>query len=870
MYIDTAVFSYYTFLEGDSMIYKNEYLSEISFPLGGIGTGSIGLAGNGQLIDWEIFNRPNKGSYNSYSHIAVKLITAGKTHTKVLNSDLTKELMGRYLRSGGHDGYGYGPFSESMIGFPHFKNCEFKGEFPIAELTFTDDDFPGKVILRAFNPFIPLDSKNSSIPAAFFDVLYENESDDVVEFQCVFSLSNPYGVCRNVKKVTGDITSIKLINAEKKKTEKDYGDLSISCADADFVQTYWYRGLWKDTVSTFWTQFEREGALPDRVYEENGKNDTCSLGRVLKLKKGERADCRFVLSWSIPNNYNYWSDEPGIQEIIWKNYYATVFDDSVESGVYSLENWDDLYNKTKLFKDELFASSLDDVIKDAVSSTISVLKSPTVYRLENGEFYGFEGVSEHDGSCQGTCQHVYNYAYALCFLFPDLERSIRNLEFNYCTNEDGGTKFRLKIPLDSENKNILNDSLTAHTKYACLDGQMGCVIKTYREWKISGDNEWLKEVWPTVQKVLEFAWSKENNHRWDYNKDGVLEGRQHHTLDMELFGPSSWLQGFYLAALKAASEMAYFLGYKEKAEEYLSLYEKGREWTKENLFNGEYFVQKVDLKDKSIPESFNCIDEYWNEETGEIKYQIEEGSSIDQLTGQWHATLCGLGDIFDKDQVKVALKNMYKYNFKKTMRDVTNTWRVFALNDEGGTIMCDYPEGAYKPRIPITYCEECMTGFEYAFAGLLMSEGFEKEALEVVKAVRERYDGKKRNPWNEMECGSNYVRAMASFALLPIISGFAFDIPHHKIGFNPINKEDFRCVWSLGTGWGNVVINGIKVNVNIKDGSLKLTQIDLPFIKDAEKLVIDDKELTFEFKNGSLLFEKTTVNNYLEITYNEE
>jgi len=540
----------------------------------------------------------------------------------------------------------------------------------------------------------------------------------------------------------------------------------------------------------------------------------------------------------------------------WKNYYATIFRDSVESGVYSLENWDYLYSKTLEFKNELFSSTIEDVIKDAVSSTLSVLKSSTVMRLENGEFYGFEGCHTHAGSCRGTCQHVYNYAYALCFLFPDLERSIRELEFKYEVNEFGGSFFRLGLPLGTE----------SIEKRSCVDGQMGMVIKTYREWKISGDDEWLKSVWEQVKKVLEYAWHPQNPHRWDLDKDGVMEGRQHHTLDTELFGPSSWLQGFYLAALKAASEMAESMGEPEKAKEYKKIYEKGKKWTKENLFNGEYFIHKINLKDKSITDSFECSDIYWDDELGEITKQIANGSSIDQLTGQWHATLCNLGNIFDEEQIKTALTNMYKYNFKESMNEVVNFGRIFALNDEKGAIICDYPEGVVPPRMPIGYCEECMTGFEYQFAGMLMSRGFIDEGLNVVSAVRDRYDGKKRNPWNEMECGSNYARSMASFALLPIISGFTYDLPLFSIGFNPIyNTDGFKCIWSLGTGWGNIEINNKNVRLNIKSGTLLLSQIYLPFIQNAEQLKIDGKELTFEIKNGTFIFEKTNIKNCLEI-----
>ena len=757
------------------MIYKGEYLNEIVFPLGGIGSGSIGLTGNGRLFDWEIFNRPNKGSRNGQSHIAVKLIKDNKSYVKVLQSDLKKGHMGQYQQTK-FSGYGFGPNTSTMCGFPHFKECEFDGEFPIANLKFTDDDFPGEVMLKAFNPFIPLDSKNSSLPSAFFEITYKNNTDSELEFQCAFTLANPFDETINTEIKNGNITSIKLADAVRSPDELGYGDICLTCDSPTFSQPYWYRGTWQDGISTFWNEFAYTDTLTHRTYEEAGKKDTCSMLKSFKLKPGEIATSRFVISWNVPNCNKYWHTTPDeeLMSKTWKNYYTTLFKDSVESGTYSINNWDDFYNKTLEFKNELFASSVDEVIKDAVSSTISVLKSSTVMRLENGEFYGFEGTHELLGSCDGTCQHVYNYAYALCFLFPDLERSIRDLEFKYATGESGATYFRLQLPLGSE-----------PWIASCVDGQMGCVFKTYREWKISGNNEWLKEVWPTVEKVLEYAWSEENPQKWDRNKDGVLEGMQHHTLDVELFGPSSWLQGFYLAALKAASEMAEFLGYTEKAKEYTEIFESGKKWTKDNLFNGEYFIQKLDITDKKIIEEFDQTAKYWNEETGEIKYQIGNGCSIDQLTGQWHAKLLGLGDLFDNSQVKTALKSMFKNNFK-SMRDVTNMWRIFAFDDEKGTIMCDYPENVSKPRIPITYCEECMTGFEYMFAGLLYSEGFESEAFEVVKSIRDRYDGKKRNPWNEMECGSNYVRAMASFALLPIISGFDFDLPHFKIGFNPI------------------------------------------------------------------------------------
>ena len=850
------------------MIYKNEFLNEISFPLGGIGTGCIGLTGSGRLQDFEIFNRPAKATFNGYSGFTVKAVKDGKAYVKALCGDHTKDLIGTYQQAH-YRGYGFGPLSSTFAGFPHFKDVTFKGEFPVAELTFKDSDFPCDVKLRAFNPFIPLDSFNSSIPCAIFEIELTNDTESDIEFTSFFSFRNPFGKSRNEKLVLDNAVGVKMLNAGAENGDVSYGDLTAVCPDGNaFAQKYWYRGSWSDGIVTYWNEIT-SGGLRDRNYDTDGSYDHCSLCSTVKIEAAQTKKCTFVLTWNVPNNYNYWAplkDENG-KDVTWKNYYATVFENSVASAKYVISNFCSLKEKTFRYRDELFASTLDRAVIDAVSSTVSVIKSPTVFRLENGEFYGFEGVHERAGSCEGTCQHVWNYAYALCFLFPDLERSIRDVEEKYATASDGRTNFRVKLPLGRDMGDFR----------ACLDGQMGSVIKIYREWKICGDRNWLENKWETVVKILEYAWSEDNPDCWDRDKDGVLEGRQHHTLDMELFGPSSWLQSFYLAALKAASEMALYLGHEAKAKEYTELFEKGKAWSDENLFNGEYFIQKIDLSDKSLVERFNgsgdalhgqnTVDAYWNAEQEEIKYQIGQGCEIDQMCGQWHSNIVGLGDIFDKEKVRIALKNVYKNNYKSSMRGFTNPWRIFALNDEAATVICDYPEGKYKPFIPIPYCEESMNGFEYQIGGLLISEGYIKEGLDVVKGVRDRYNGSNRNPWNEIECGSNYARSMASFALLPIFSGFIFDMPNKKIGFAPIEDKDyFRCIWSLDAAFGNVEYKKESIKVNIVFGKLPLKELVLPKLtKKPKKLVIDGIETKFDFKDGALRFTEQPITETIEV-----
>lgn len=853
------------------MIYKENKLKEISFPLGGIGTGCIGLSGNGRLIDWEIFNKPNKGSTNGFSHFAIKAESKDcVVSAKILNSDLLPPYTGAYTKEL-FSGYGFGPNRETMAGMPHFKDVEFDGQYPIAALNFMDGSFPGKVRMTAFNPLIPTNDRDSSIPAAYFEFEIENDTQDDLTYTICCSVNNPFDKKTSVNQYFNQDGIHYILLKDKKYPENDihYGNLTIATDTQNVAyQEYWYRGTWFDNLSVFWRDFSAFGKLKNRTYsseklEQNG-SDVCSLASTISLSPNEKKNMRFVLTWHVPNNYNYWNPEKDGPHA-WKNYYAVLFQDSIESSIYSLKNWNRLYKDTLLFKDALFSSTLPPEVLDAVSANISILKSPTCLRLEDGSFYGFEGVHCDCGSCEGSCTHVWNYAYALPFLFPKLERSIRDLDFKYNQRPDGGMSFRLQLPIGRERS----------TFRPCADGQFGGVIKAYRDWKISGDSEWLKQNWQAIKKSIDFAWAETNQDMWDADKDGVLEGRQHHTLDMELFGPNSWLTGFYLAALKAGAEMSDYLGDQDKATEYRNLFEKGKAWTNEHLFNGEYYQQLIDLKeigllkkylnnnDIMINNSGTVLDAYWNDEAKEIKYQIAEGCGIDQVVAQWHANICGLGEIFNKRQVKTALTSLYKNNFKKNMREHYNPCRIYCLNDEAGIVVCEWPKGKYRPAIPLPYAEETQNGYEYQAATHMIQEGLFEEGLSVVRAIRGRYDGERRNPWNEFECGNNYARSMASYALLLAISGFEFDMVTGKIGFNSeyISMEKFQCFWSLDSGWGIFSVTENQICLKVLYGNLKIRQFDIPFInyKEISEVCYESENLDYSVCGSGICFSKPII-----------
>lgn len=841
-----------------AFVYEGSKTGEISFPMGGIGSGCIGLAGDGRLVDWEIFNRPNKGSANGYTHFAVKAERDGEVlDARVLQGDLLPPYTGSLKAGAGSTPFGSGPPRSFLSAAPHFRTASFRGEFPVATLTLNDDAFPGAVAVTAFNPFIPLNEDDSSIPAAFFEVEIHNPQDAALTYTVCLSVNNPVPGAAKVNRFQR-IDGLSMIGMRARGAGADgpaAGDMTVATDAPDVsCQEYWrraaYKGIWVDDVTAYWRDLSAPGRLANRDYEEeihargaSLRSAHCLLAAHLQVDAHSTGRARFVLAWNFPVYTNYWNpapSDPGSDPAngspagnSWRNYYATLWKDSQEAAHYALSNWDRLYRETVSFKEALFSSTLPAAVVDAVSANLSVLKSPTMLRLQDGTLYGFEGCHPDEICCEGSCTHVWNYAYALPFLFPRLERGMRDADYRYNLRDDGGMSFRLQLPLGCGRSPFR----------PCADGQFGGIVKVYRDWKISGDSDWLARLWPAVKKSMAFAWSPDNRDRWDRDRDGVLEGRQHHTLDTELFGPNSWLTGFYLAALKAAAEMAEHLEDADAAAEYRSLFHSGKRWVDAHLFNGEYYHQLIDLANKDILEELidndatvvdagtgrtaarRDWDEYWDAAGGQINYQVAEGCGIDQVVAQWHANIAGLGEIFDPQQRRTALRSVFRYNFVRQMRHTFNPRRVFSLNDESGMLTCSYPRG--RPNSVIPFAEETMSGFEYQAAGHMIQEGLVDEGIAVVEAIRARYDGEKRNPWNEMECGSNYARAMSSYALLPVLSGFEFDMTTGEIGFHPMqDRPAHRFFWCLQSAWGTVQLNVDRMVLSVHFGSIALQRFN--------------------------------------------
>ena len=791
---------------GDVPHYSRE-ADAIAFPLGGIGTGNVSLGVRGQLTDWEIFNHPSKGIDLPYAFFALRCARGDE-------EPVTRVLEGKHTPPYTH---WYGMPPTTTAGLPRLDEVDFVGRYPVAEIEFQDEATPVDISLEAYTPFIPLEPQDSGIPAAVLEYTVSNPTSDTTEVSLVGSLPNVIGYLgeeqidrprvehsdlggnQNKFREGDNVKGLHYTTERYDDDERRFGELGLFLVDVEEEVTHksaWSREDWWNNYQLFWNDFRDDGRLDANSYDEpseEGTGDVGSLATTFELEPGEEHTVTYLLTWYNPNRENSWDamfsgdDETdadcgcadgscGTNEDIVQNYYATEFDGVWDVATYVADDFSRLREQTFAFRDALFDSTIPTHVLDAVSSQLSVARSTTCIWFEDGSFLGFEGCAEQQGCCEGTCTHVWNYAQSLARLFPSLEREMRRIDFLESTDDDGFMQFRTPLPLD---RGIDRESPPA------ADGQMGTVMRLYREWLYSGDEEFLAELWPAAKRALEFAFTE-----WDPDEDGVMTEAQHNTYDIEFYGPNTMTGSWYLGALKAGTEMAHAIGDEEAANHYEAVFESGREKLDKACWNGEYFKQ--DLED---PEAH--------------KYQYGEGCLIDQVVGDWNARMLGLGHVLPEAHVQSALTALFEHNFLNDFSTHHNTNRTYALNDDAGLLMCRWPRGG-RPSISFPYCDEVMSGFAYQVASHMIYEGLIDEGLTVVKAIRDRHDGVKRNPWNEFECGNHYARTMANWSVYEALCGYEFDLTGRRNDLNEydfnvdpaLDQEEFQCLWITDEGWG--------------------------------------------------------------------
>ncbi len=577
------------------------------------------------------------------------------------------------------------------------------------------------------------------------------------------------------------------------------------------------------------------------------------LSAGVTLAPGESKTIDFAVTWYFPD-YNEIDAAPGnlsrtrnFRNL--RRHYAPWFKSAGEVAGYLAGDKKRLLGDTREWNRTWYDSTLPYWLLDRSFIPLDCVASQMFHWFDNGRPYGWEGVD----CCPGTCTHVWHYAQALGRVFPELERAFREK-----------VDFKAGVGFNADS-GMINDRGDFH-RHEATDGQAGTILRVYREHLMSKDDAFLRRLWPNIRKAVEFLIAK------DPDANGLIEGRQPHTLDAAWFGPMGWISGLYLAALRAGEAMATEMGDTAFAEKCRSIADKGRGNIVSELFDGEYFIHKADPKRRAL--------------------QSGKGCHIDQVLGQAWAHQVGLERVIPEKETVSALESLWRYNFAPDAgdyamrhREIEKAFRWYAMPGEAGLLMCTWPKGGALDAIPGQglrpvenpekwtgpggYFNECMNGFEYQVAAHMVYEGepgseLVEKGLAITRAIHDRYAAGKRNPYNEIECGDHYARSMAGYGVYLGACGYQYHGPKGELSFAPrLQSENFKAAFTAAEGWGSysqTIAGGqMQARVRLLYGRLRLRVLSLVTGGEANavKVVLGDETLPAALKaeNGRVMVE---------------
>jgi uncharacterized protein (DUF608 family) len=790
--------------------YTGDELARLAFPLGGMGAGMVCLEGTGGLNHVSVRHRPEM-EHAPLCFAAVSLRSPVEV-ARVLEGPVP-------LRKA----YSAGHAPRQPLGLPRFAEVSFLARFPFAHLELSDASVPLAVSLTGYSPFTPNDADAASLPVAALEYSLVNQQSVPVAGTFSFHLENflrrPKGRA-HVDPMPGGFV-LEQDGTQEEPWER--ASFAVFTDDSDARgDCRWFRGRWFDELTMLWQRVEAGEPREEGAYEEGEPSSGGSLWVPFALGPGQQRRIRVMLAWYVPRSSisagsSSCGCKSGCTKECYRPWYASRFGDVRQVADYFRRSYDDLRGASEDFSRALFESDLPPEVLEAVSANLSILKSPTVLRQHDGRFWAWEGSNDQEGCCHGTCEHVHNYAQAMPHLFHALERGVREVELDECMDERGHQNFRCPLPIAKAD----------HGFHSAADGQLGGLLKVYREWRIGGDTDWVRRLFPKLRLSLDFCIEE-----WDPGRTGALEEPQHNTYDIEFWGPNGMCTSIYAAALAAFVRIGDALG--EDVQAYRALLGRSVERLERELYDGEYFVQRVNWNGLRAgdPTKLQSLGTDYSPEARALlesdgpKYQYGKGCLSDGMFGAWLAEVCGVENVFDRAKVRSHLLSVRKHNFRSDLSAHANPQRpCYALGGEAGLLLCSWPKGG-KPLLPFPYSDEVWTGIEYQVASHLISVGEVEHGLELVRAARRRYDGRFRNPFDEVECGHFYARAMASYALLGALTGARYDAVERVLYLRPKVKGDFRGLLSTATGFGSVGVRGGAPFLDVVSGTIAVDRID--------------------------------------------
>ncbi|XP_062522420.1 non-lysosomal glucosylceramidase-like [Corticium candelabrum] len=833
--------------------YTGEALRAVTLPLGPIGGGSIALAGDGGLRQWQVCNRVCHLAHVPDSFFAIRVDVGSTSKAAVLQSPTLYDDTGFKPENYITDHVVPAASKQLLSKLPGVKEIEITARYPIVEIDYTSGEVPVQIHTEAFNPCIPLDSKNSGIPVIVFNFTVTNTNSSTAKVSLLGSLQNfvgwdgatdiqnevmytGYGGNTNSLLNQNGMTAIDMSNASLYSMDAFNGHISLATfhGTADVVTNL----LQFDNVTDLWKDFTTTG-LPGSGQSgpsPSGKTWNGALALTREIPANTSQTFTFLLAWHFPHRYVNWSQAGfGIKDKMTQfyigNQYANFWKDITEVLDYTQTNFAMLVAQTRMLRDAMYKSTLPWQVVDSAAARMMVFRSPTCMWHADGNLYGFEGCSAKNGCCPLNCTHVWNYEMALSRLYPDLERTMRGVDLQEQISPNSIIPSRTTVPLELRrqwsfwpNYTDISQASTA----ICVDGEIGTVNKTYREVLQGAPKDWFDKQWPQVKKVMQ---------RWMSSLDdgtGVVRGPQPNTYDCAVYGVNTFIGTQYLCALRAAEEMAKLQGDMALAKTYHDRFTLGSAQLDKLCFtNGKWYTQVVD--------SAHAVN------------VMSDGTFVDALGGWWWARSLGLGDILPIEHVKSSLQYTFQQNHVKQFDPGLQFPRKFFDQRDAGMFIIRWPDGKV-PKNGLLYSSEgAWTGLEYPFAEQCLYAGLNDIALQVLTEARQKYDGTRRSPWNEVECGDHYSRQMAGFLLFEIASGQSSSYASPmtiNLNFSPrLQFTNYRGFFILGSCWGQYSQIG---DAKLSTGTAQLTVM-------GGQVALAQLQLTSSAANATLTVGTTSV-----------
>ena len=848
--------------------YSGDARRAIAIPLGGLGAGHVAIAGDGSLRQWQLANTVNHGGFvpDSFFALRVSGVEPPLDLRRTLRSERIPPAQERApLVTDDVEPRDHRP---PTMTWPAVQATEITVAYPFVAVDMVDQALPLEVGFEAWTPFAPLDAEASGLPMAAFTFRLANASPHSLHGWLVAAQQNAvgwdgvtpidgtrcglYGGNENTIVNLDDgqaSAAILMTNPSLRATDARAGEMLLA---ADHPAWPILRATSAEGVLTLVESM--------KLLESGINNDwsTAAIGQGLRtmrqpyveplgpspagttwdgalavpfaLEPGAATTVEFLLAWWFPNRMadfdQFGPDLPVDVDTRIGNHYATRFGGAADVARAFRAARPSLLAASRAWATTIASLDAPGALAETLATQPAVMRSPTTFVDEAGRLLGFEGGlgastlnwnGAVGGSCPLNCTHVWNYEQAIASFFPELERTMRDIEWDVLQAPDGSIPHRVRVPLEGPQ---LHAMTIGGPLDPALDGMLGSILKTYRDARLGGGRSMLEQRWQAMSRVIDHVTG-----RWAGDGDGILRGPQPMTYDIDLTEPNAYIGSLWIAALLAMHRVATILERPSEGERYAALAGIASKNYDDLLWNGRYFGRP-------------CADG---------SSGLGAGCLSDQLNGQWWAHQLGLGYVLPPDHVQTALRTIVAANLRHGFRGWEHGFRKLADADDTGLLLCTWPDGDRPPN-PIRYADEVWTGVEYAVAALCLFEGLEAEGLAILGGVRGRYDGTRRNPYNEIECGDHYSRAMAGWSLLQAWTGSSADVIDERLA---VGYRDGRAPLLAGTAWGSIAIDEHAVRVEILGGAFRMAVISVPLRDDRRatarpELRLDSQPLDIE------------------------